>query len=327
MRVIGTIKDAVKEKILANAKVSLYVGEKELAVLYSDEEGRFEHKETVQYIGEILICRVEKEGFEPQKVTYKIEHDEVPLEIELVSKEKEELQLNISLKDEKRNSLKGVKITLDLEIVGDQVGSGISDKCGNSKIMLKPDLEGKTVLYRVELGGFELTTGRIQLKKETFHEITMSKIPEEPPPPHRKWPNIIAFIIGTILIIFGCILLGGRRTGETGVVFIIMGIIIIITTIVITFKSKSKPRKIKSQKVESVSMIGTIIEKSFRPPPGSPVEYWCYLIVEEETGERIKIRLHKKQIDSVAIGDRIRFIKPRRTNKTIKVELVERGRV
>jgi len=72
-------------------------------------------------------------------------------------------------------------------------------------------------------------------------------------------------------------------------------------------------------------MIGTIIEKSFRPPPGAPSKYWCYLMVETESGERVTIRLHKKHVDRITIGDRIRFSKAWRKNKPIKdLKIVER---
>ena len=84
MLVKGTIKDAAKEMPIPKAKVSLSIGDKELAVLYSDRKGDFEYEEAASYIGETLMCQVEKKGYEAQTVTYKIEHDEVPLEIELV---------------------------------------------------------------------------------------------------------------------------------------------------------------------------------------------------------------------------------------------------
>lgn len=69
-------------------------------------------------------------------------------------------------------------------------------------------------------------------------------------------------------------------------------------------------------------MTGTIIEKSFQAPPGAPVKYWCYMMVETAFGERVTIRLDKKQVDLVTIGDRIRFSKPWRRNKSVKVEIV-----
>ena len=46
MRVFGTVKDAKKEMPIPNAKISLFIGERELAVLFSDGNGDFEHTET-----------------------------------------------------------------------------------------------------------------------------------------------------------------------------------------------------------------------------------------------------------------------------------------
>jgi hypothetical protein len=98
MKVFGTVKDASKEEHLSGAKVAIFVGSKELAVLFSDTEGRFEHKETTDYAGKTLVCKVEKEGFIPQEVSYEIEKEEVQLEIELVAKEapkKEEVPISM----------------------------------------------------------------------------------------------------------------------------------------------------------------------------------------------------------------------------------------
>ena len=84
MFVEGTIKDAATEMPISKAKVSLSIGDKELAVLKSNRKGKFEYEEAASYIGETLICQVEKEKYHPQTVTYKIEHDEVHLKIKLV---------------------------------------------------------------------------------------------------------------------------------------------------------------------------------------------------------------------------------------------------
>jgi hypothetical protein len=75
-------------------------------------------------------------------------------------------------------------------------------------------------------------------------------------------------------------------------------------------------------------MVGTVIEKSFRPPLGAPDEKWCYLMVEINSEERIMIRLHKKYVDRVTIGDRIRFSKPRRKKQRTKdLEILEKGKL
>jgi len=88
MRVHGSVNDAAKNMPLSDARVVLVIGDRELAVLFTDREGRFEHGEEKDYGGQTLKCRVGKEGVEPQEVTYKIEQDELSLEVELVPLEK-----------------------------------------------------------------------------------------------------------------------------------------------------------------------------------------------------------------------------------------------
>ena len=72
----------------------------------------------------------------------------------------------------------------------------------------------------------------------------------------------------------------------------------------------------------AAEMTGTIIEKSFQPVPGAPPKYWCYLVVETDSGERVTIRMHHRQVDKVVEGDRIQFSKPWRKNKVVKVNRV-----
>ena len=203
MRAFGTVKDAATEKPLPGAKIVLYIREKQLAILYSNSEGKFEHKEAAQYIGEILFCKAEKEGYEPREVMKEFEQDELPLEIKLDPVEEEKIALRLSLKDEKKSPLKGVKITLEVD--GEQADVGFSDKYGLFKVTLSPDLEDKTINYKAELGGFELASGEAQLKKETSHEITLKR---PPPPPDGKWLKIavraakIAAVISAGIIIW-----------------------------------------------------------------------------------------------------------------------------
>lgn len=63
---------------------------------------------------------------------------------------------------------------------------------------------------------------------------------------------------------------------------------------------------------------GVVIEKSYQPPAGAPSKYWCYLMVETESGDRLTIRLHQKVHDKITIGDQIRFEKPWRKGKRVK---------
>jgi hypothetical protein len=63
---------------------------------------------------------------------------------------------------------------------------------------------------------------------------------------------------------------------------------------------------------------GTVIEKAYHPPPGAPDKYWCYLMVETDSGKRVNIRLHQKIHDKITVGDRICFNKPWRQNKRVE---------
>ncbi len=84
MKVSGVIKEAKGETPLPEAKLTLFVGENELAVFYSDQNGLFEHTESESYIGETLVCTVERNHYQPQRVTHSIREEEVALEIEMI---------------------------------------------------------------------------------------------------------------------------------------------------------------------------------------------------------------------------------------------------
>ena len=63
---------------------------------------------------------------------------------------------------------------------------------------------------------------------------------------------------------------------------------------------------------------GVVIEKNYRPPPGAPAKYWCYLIVEDVMERRVTIRLHQKIHDRFVIGDTVQFSRPWRKNKRVR---------
>lgn len=66
------------------------------------------------------------------------------------------------------------------------------------------------------------------------------------------------------------------------------------------------------------SVTGTVIEKTYHPPVGAPDKYWCYIMVETDSKERVNVRLHQKVHDKITVGDHVRFVKPWRKNKRVK---------
>lgn len=67
---------------------------------------------------------------------------------------------------------------------------------------------------------------------------------------------------------------------------------------------------------------GTVVGKDFRPPEGAAPDDWCYLVVDVTDEERVAIRLHRTQVGKAGVGDRVKFLEPRRRDRP--VHLVER---
>lgn len=173
MRLSGTVKDAKNERPISGAKVSLYIEERELAVLYSDSKGEFEHTEAASYLGETLTCYVAKEGYQPHNSTYKVEQDELFLDIELLEVEKEEIKVEFIFKDEKGKPLEDAHINAQVE--GKHIGAGLSDKYGFFRLILGPGFKNKILNYKAGLQGYNSVKGKVQLEKETSLEIRMKK--------------------------------------------------------------------------------------------------------------------------------------------------------
>jgi uncharacterized Tic20 family protein len=104
--------------------------------------------------------------------------------------------------------------------------------------------------------------------------------------------------------------------------FILLPAVVYIFDLIFLLIAAVKARRGKHYRypltIRFIKTVGTVNEKNFRPPSGKPAESWCYLKVELESGEVITIRLHKKHVNRVKTGDRIRFSKPWRKNKPVK---------
>ena len=141
----------------------------------TDKDGLFSIDISEQYLNKSIDYTANKTGF--QTKTEKIQLKEgVQLEIKLIAETEESIEPKISVKDKKKNPLEGVKLSLDLG--GEQVGIGISDKNGIVKITLKPEFKDKTIQYKAELGGFEIASGEIKVTEELSQEIKLKPLRE-----------------------------------------------------------------------------------------------------------------------------------------------------
>jgi len=72
MKIHGIIKDAATGEPLAGAKVTLTVGETELATLGTNAKGKFEHTQEEELTGETLVATVELAGYIAQEVSRRL---------------------------------------------------------------------------------------------------------------------------------------------------------------------------------------------------------------------------------------------------------------
>ena len=158
MRITGSVVSAQGGSPVEGARLALSIGKRELAVLYSDAEGRVVHGESEDYIGKTLQCKVEKEGFAEKVFSQAIEDETVQLRIELVpetqrspskqgkTKDKAqsagttqtEIEIHVHVKDEKGRPLRRATVTCNMS--GFEAGSCVSDDHGHARVVLtRPD--------------------------------------------------------------------------------------------------------------------------------------------------------------------------------------------
>ena len=175
MKIYGIITDAAEEKPLAKSKVVLYIGEIELVTFYSDKEGKFEVEQKLdQHIGETLICHVEKDNFKPREVTYKIEDEDIRLDIELVPIEREK---PVELPKEEivpppspppPSNMKWLKIAI---AVGALIVAGIVVYflIPGERVIEKPEIiiPGERVIEKLEIISFDANPSQIMKGKSS----------------------------------------------------------------------------------------------------------------------------------------------------------------
>lgn len=81
MNVTGLVTDGAQP--VPDARVILLIGGEVIATLFTDDHGRFEHRDQGRHIGRRLVCRVEKNGIQGVEKKVTIEGPEVYVTYEL----------------------------------------------------------------------------------------------------------------------------------------------------------------------------------------------------------------------------------------------------
>jgi hypothetical protein len=102
VRVRGSVTDASGNPV-PDARVTLLVANTDLARLYTDNEGRFEHVDSRIQRDQTLVCRVHHELHEPKEVVRYIDHD------------RDEVALSVVLSGNQPDQPQGIDVWMGLE--------------------------------------------------------------------------------------------------------------------------------------------------------------------------------------------------------------------
>ena len=208
MKVKGSIKSAADtESPISKAQVKYYVGDTELANIFSDEHGLLGETDiTDKYVGKTLICKVDKEGFESQEVKYKLEQDKTTIEIEIRLVEKR-WKLKLEVKDGEEKPVNDATVSLELD--GDVIGKGTSDSRGHVEIAIRQSHENKTVKYKAEKGGYTESSGTVMLEQDLLLPITLNKLDPGISSDRKRWWKMGVAVVLALVLIGAYSVLGG----------------------------------------------------------------------------------------------------------------------
>ena len=194
MKIYGTVMDE-SEQPLADASISFFVGDTELSRAQSDRNGVYRWiTELDDRVGQTLIFVFEKKAYKTAKVDHVIGRDDIKKNIELVPV-REQIELLVNVKDEKKEPIEKVKISLTVD--NKEAGRGISDFNGNFSIKLGANAKDKTVNCEAKRFGYKMdpSTKTVDLAKSTTHVTVLKKL---------FWyqiPQVVAAGIAAVIIL------------------------------------------------------------------------------------------------------------------------------
>jgi hypothetical protein len=89
VNVTGTVSESTSGRPVTDARIAVVSEQIELAVLYSGEAGRFSYSDSVDRIGETIVIRLSKSGYEDQEIVYHVDSDPLEPDVELIPVDQE----------------------------------------------------------------------------------------------------------------------------------------------------------------------------------------------------------------------------------------------
>ncbi|MEA3294069.1 MAG: hypothetical protein U9P81_03715, partial [Euryarchaeota archaeon] len=97
MKILGTIRNSNNQDPVKGANIRFSIEGTEITSVISNEHGKYEYIAEEDHIGQTLDFAIQKDGFEIKNISYKIDKDEIKMDILLneVETEKKEIDETI----------------------------------------------------------------------------------------------------------------------------------------------------------------------------------------------------------------------------------------
>lgn len=211
MKISGKILDAATGESLANVRVVLRLGGREVST-HSGAGGTFEWRDDRAHVGEIVELTVEEEGFEVWRTSREIGASEAELTIRLQQVERlqpveEEPAPQAPKAEEPETRLFRLRDADGYPVVGAEVrvegpagplGATLSDVGGETHITMPVEAAEQAAIYTVRKQGFADSTGRVE-PGEGRIEVVMRAARKAAIP--RRW--LVA--AGAVVVLVGLI--------------------------------------------------------------------------------------------------------------------------
>jgi hypothetical protein len=153
MKILGTIRNSKNQDPVKGANIRFSIEGTEITSVISNEHGKYEYIAEEDHIGQTLDFAIQKDGFEIKNISYKIDKDEVKVDILLNEVETEKKEIDESIEKTRifgtiRNQINRDPVQeaiIKISIEGTQIATITSSELGEYEYIAERDYTGQTL--------------------------------------------------------------------------------------------------------------------------------------------------------------------------------------
>jgi hypothetical protein len=176
MKILGTIRNSKNQDPVKGANIRFSIEGTEITSVISNEHGKYEYIAEEDHTGQTLDFAIQKDGFEIKNISYKIDKDEIKVDILLNGVETKKKEINETIEKTRISGTIRNPITRDpvqeaiikISIEGTQIATITSSEMGEFEYIAEQDYTGQTLDISIKKDNY--------IEKNISYEIDGSAI-------------------------------------------------------------------------------------------------------------------------------------------------------